>query len=139
MTVVRRFRWSMAHRLTHGYEGPCASLHGHEYEIEVSVAGQVDHLGLIVDFADIKRVCQTWIREHLDHATIVDREDSALLDFLQREAQRHYVVDFNTTAENIAAHLREVLGKELDEVLERPLSVVHIKLLETPSNWVEVT
>ena len=61
------------------------------------------------------------------------------MEFLQREAQKHYVVDFNTTAENIATHLREVLGRELDKILKKPLSVVHIKLLETPSNWVEVT
>ena len=138
MKVVKRFRWSMAHRLTHGYEGTCASLHGHEYEVEVTVAGEVDAMGLAVDFADIKRVCQGWIKEHMDHATIVCDQDVTLLDFLQQENQRHYVVAFNTTAENIAAHLREVLQNELDQALERHLSVVHIRLLETPSSWVEV-
>ncbi|UCD38397.1 MAG: 6-carboxytetrahydropterin synthase [Fidelibacterota bacterium] len=138
MKVVKRFRWSMAHRLTHGYEGSCASLHGHEYEVEVTVAGEVDAMGLAVDFADVKRACQGWIKEHLDHTTIVCREDETLLDFLREEKQRHYVVDFNTTAENIAVHLREELQKALDRVLDRKLSVVHIRLLETPSSWVEV-
>ncbi|MFB0516355.1 MAG: 6-pyruvoyl tetrahydropterin synthase family protein [Candidatus Neomarinimicrobiota bacterium] len=138
MKVVKRFRWSMAHRLTHGYQGPCASLHGHEYEVEVTVAGEMDAMGLAVDFADIKRACQGWIKEHLDHTTIVYDQDTPLLDFLQLEKQKHYVVDFNTTAENIAIHLREVLQKELQRVLDRPLSVAHIRLLETPSSWVEV-
>ncbi len=138
MKVVRRFRWSMAHRLTHGYEGRCASLHGHEYEVEVTVAGEVDGMGLAVDFADIKRVCQGWIKEHLDHTTIVSSEDSSLLAVLKAEAQRYYEVPFNTTAENLAGHLREVLQKELDRTLERPLSVAHIRLLETPSSWVEL-
>lgn len=139
MRVVKRFRWSMAHRLTHGYQGPCASLHGHEYEVEVTVAGEMDAMGLAVDFADIKRACLGWIKEHLDHTTVVCNEDTALLDFLKRENQRHYVVNFNTTAENLATHLREVLQKELNRVLDRPLSVTHIRLLETPSSWVEVT
>ncbi len=138
MKVVKRFRWSMAHRLTHGYEGPCASLHGHEYEVEVTVAGEVDAMGLAVDFADIKRACQGWIKEHLDHTTIVHNEDTPLLEFLKREDQRYYAVDFNTTAENIAIHLREVLQKELHKVVDRPLSIAHIRLLETPSSWVEV-
>ncbi len=138
MKVVRRFRWSMAHRLTHGYEGRCASLHGHEYEVEISVAGEVDAMGLAVDFADIKRVCQGWIKEHLDHTTIVCSKDESLVDFLRREKQRHYVVPFNTTAENLAGHLREMLQKELDRQLERSLSVAHIRLLETPSSWVEL-
>ncbi|MFC1619687.1 6-pyruvoyl tetrahydropterin synthase family protein [Candidatus Neomarinimicrobiota bacterium] len=138
MKVVKRFRWSMAHRLTHGYEGSCASIHGHEYEVEVTVAGEIDGMGLAVDFADIKRVCLGWIKENLDHTTIVCRDDTSLLAFLEQENQRHYVVDFNTTAENIAVHLREVLQKELDRNLEQHLSVAHIRLLETPSSWVEV-
>lgn len=137
MNVVKRFRWSMAHRLTHGYQGPCASLHGHEYEVAVTVAGEVDHMGLVVDFADIKKVCQGWIKEHLDHTTIVCKEDRTLVDFLQREDQRHYVVDFNTTAENLAAHLRKVLQAELDQALDRHLSVVNIALMETPNSIVE--
>ena len=66
------------------------------------------------------------------------KDDTALLEFLEKENQRHYVVDFNTTAENIAVHLREVLQKEMDRNLERHLSVSHIRLLETPSSWVEV-
>jgi 6-pyruvoyltetrahydropterin/6-carboxytetrahydropterin synthase len=138
MKVVKRFRWSMAHRLTHGYQGSCASLHGHEYEVEVTVAGEVDAMGLVVDFADIKQACQSWIKEHLDHATIVYDQDTSLLEFLKQEDQRHYVVNFNTTAENIATHLRDVLQKELDRILDHHLSVVHIRLLETPSSWVEV-
>jgi len=129
----------MAHRLTHDYQGPCSSLHGHEYEIEVTVTGEVDDVGLVVDFADIKRACLGWIKENLDHTTIVCSSDTALLDFLRRENQRHYVVDFNTTAENLAIHLREVLKKELHRVLDRPISVTHIRLLETPSSWVELS
>ncbi len=138
MKVVKRFRWSMAHRLTHGYQGPCASLHGHEYEVEVTVSAEMDAIGLAVDFADIKRACLGWIKEHLDHTTIVYDQDIPLLEFLRRDNQRHYVVDFNTTAENLAIHLREVLQKELNRILDQPLSVSHIRLLETPSSWVEV-
>ena len=137
--VIKRFRWSMAHRLTHGYQGPCASLHGHEYEVGVTVAGEVDPMGLVVDFADIKKVCQGWIKEHLDHTTIVYKGDTSLVEFLQREDQRHYVVDFNTTAENLAAHLRKVLQDELDRALDRHLSVVNIALMETPTSFVEIS
>ncbi len=139
MKVVKRFRWSMAHRLTHGYQGRCASLHGHEYEVGVTVAGEVDSMGLVVDFAEIKKVCQGWIKEHLDHTTIVYKEDTPLVEFLQREEQRHYIVDFNTTAENLAAHLRKVLQVELDRALDRHLSVVNIILMETPNSSVELS
>ena len=135
--VIKRFRWSMAHRLTHGYKGRCASLHGHEYEVGVTVAGDIDERGLVVDFGDVKRVCGGWIREHLDHTTIVCKEDTTLLEFLEREEQRHYTVPFNTTAENIAVHLREELQTSLDQSLDPDLSVVSITLMETPNSCVE--
>jgi len=129
----------MAHRLTHGYKGPCASLHGHEYEVSVTVAGDMGPLGLVVDFADVKRICQGWINEYLDHTTIVYERDKSLLEFLRKEQQRHYAVDFNTTAENIAIHLRHILQQELDRALDRPLTVVNIHLMETPTSYVEVS
>jgi 6-pyruvoyltetrahydropterin/6-carboxytetrahydropterin synthase len=129
----------MAHRLTHGYKGRCASLHGHEYEVGVTVAGELDEMGLVVDFGDVKRVCGGWIKEHLDHTTIVCKEDTTLLDFLEREEQRHYTVPFNTTAENIAVHLRDELQNSLAQSLDPRLSVVGVTLMETPNSCVETS
>ena len=135
--VVKRFRWSMAHRLTHGYTGRCASLHGHEYEVGVTISGSMDEMGLVVDFGDVKKVCGGWIKEYLDHTTIVCQEDTSLLAFLQEEDQRHYSVPFNTTAENIAVHLRATLQSALDEGIDNPLQVESITLMETPNSCVE--
>ena len=128
----------MAHRLTHGYEGRCASLHGHEYVAEIGVAGELDEMGLAVDFGDVKAVCLGWVKEHLDHSTIVAGDDAALLSFLTAEKQRHYVVAFNTTAENIAGHLLEIFQGRLDESIGKDLKVVRLRLFETPASWVEV-
>ena len=137
--VIKRFRWSMAHRLTHGYEGRCASIHGHEYEVGVMISGDLDEMGMVVDFGDVKKICGGWIHEHFDHTTIVCKDDTSLLEFLVNEKQRHYVTDFNTTAENIAVHLRKHLQEEIDTHLDIPLQVVRITLMETPNSCVETT
>ena len=79
------------------------------------------------------------INENLDHTTIVCRDDATLLDFLQKEEQRHYVVPFNTTAENIAVHLKEQLQHVIDSGLGVPLTVVSITLMETPDSHVETS
>lgn len=137
--IIKRFRWSMAHRLTHGYKGRCASLHGHEYEVGVTISGNRDKMGLVVDFGDVKRVCGGWINEHFDHTTAVYEGDKALLAFLVTEDQRHYVLPFNTTAENIAIYLRERLQEALDQALDKELSVLRVTLMETPNSCVETT
>ena len=55
-----------AHRLF-GYDGPCEALHGHNYTIVVTYAGQqLDQFGMLVDFVDIKRAFKLVVAE-LDH------------------------------------------------------------------------
>ncbi|MCH8328700.1 MAG: 6-carboxytetrahydropterin synthase [Candidatus Marinimicrobia bacterium] len=137
--IIKKFRWSMAHRLTHGYKGRCASLHGHEYEVGVTISGDVDDMGLIVDFGDVKRICGGWIKENFDHTTAVYEGDKTLLEFLVTEGQRHYVLPFNTTAENIAVYLRKRLQEALNQALDKELTVTRVTLMETPNSCVEVT
>ena len=96
-------------------------------------------MGLIVDFAEIKRVCGGWIKDHFDHTTIVYEGDKSLYDFLVGEEQRHYVVPFNTTAENIAVHLKDRLQEAMDREIDIPLKIFRVTLMETPNSCVETT
>jgi 6-pyruvoyltetrahydropterin/6-carboxytetrahydropterin synthase len=38
--VTKLFRFEMAHALN-GYDGPCKNIHGHSYELQVTVIGPV--------------------------------------------------------------------------------------------------
>ncbi len=102
--AVRR-RFSAAHAIR-GHPGPCARLHGHNYDVEVVVAGsELDERGILVDFGELKTVCDAVLTE-LDHA---------LLDDLAAFA------DQNATSENIARHVhrevsRKLAGVHLDRV-----------------------
>ncbi|NIR27956.1 MAG: 6-carboxytetrahydropterin synthase QueD [Gammaproteobacteria bacterium] len=96
LKVVTDF--AAAHRLR-GHPGPCSRLHGHNWrvEVEVSAAG-LDELGMAVDFADIKAATREVI-QRLDHRNL-----NELAPFDRA----------NPTAENIAAHLFEQIGRVLD-------------------------
>jgi 6-pyruvoyltetrahydropterin/6-carboxytetrahydropterin synthase len=60
---------SAAHRLV-GYNGLCASVHGHNWEVEIYVRGSaLNELGLLVDFRDIKEALKTVIGD-LDHCDL---------------------------------------------------------------------
>ena len=66
--LTKTFTFEAAHSLPTFPEGHrCRRLHGHSYEVEVVVAGEVDpQRGYLIDYGDIKEACRP-ICEQLDH------------------------------------------------------------------------
>ena len=63
--------FSAGHALR-GYRGKCENVHGHNYRVRVTIAGpQLDSIGLLVDFTELKRVVREIIAG-LDHQFIND-------------------------------------------------------------------
>ncbi len=64
-----RTRFSAAHHLE-GYPGACAAHHGHNWGVEVSVAGEkLDGTGMLVDFRKVKDAVADVI-DPLDHVDL---------------------------------------------------------------------
>ena len=139
--VTQRIEWDMGHRLGDGYTSKCRHAHGHRYVAELSfVAPALDEFGMVLDFDDIKRLAKVWIDEHIDHAFLVYERDTRLLDFLRAEQNRHHVVDFNTTVENIAGWLGTELQATIDAddaVKPRGVQLTRVRVYETPNGWAE--
>jgi len=93
ISVERTF--SAAHALRE-YKGKCENLHGHNWRIRVSVAGQkLDKMGMLVDFTDLKAALDAVLKK-LDHTNLNDVNPFTTL---------------NPTAENIAAYIYEGIMK----------------------------
>lgn len=88
--VTRKMHFNAAHRL-HNPEksdqwnadtfGKCNSpnWHGHNYVLEVTVAGEPDpHTGYVIDLGDLKKVVQERVISKLDHSNL-----NLDVDFLQ--------------------------------------------------------
>ena len=105
--------FSAAHRLI-GYNGPCANLHGHNWDVEIFVRGSsLNALGMLVDFGDIKRVVREVMAE-LDHTDL-----NQLPAFLRD----------NPTSEHLARYLHGRMG----ELLNTPQHQIYkITVCETP-------
>lgn len=110
------------HRLL-GYEGKCASPHGHTFRAEVVVEGiELDELGLILDFGVVKSAVKGWIDQHWDHGFLVNSEDAELITALGSipEAKVYCFAQSNPSAEAMARTLyevaREFLGGSLAAV-----------------------
>ena len=135
ITVTKRFRWSMAHRLDPEYEGLCKNVHGHEYMLDVTMrADALDSHGMLVDFGMIKAVVGEMIKRDLDHAVLVSENDHVLLKFLQEGDQRSAIIHGPTTAESIVMFLAHII-QNLLIFAERGIQLTKLRLYETSDSW----
>lgn len=112
LIVERHF--SAAHRLR-CYDGPCARVHGHNYKVEVCVAGtELQHNGMLLDFGILKQVCDE----------ILDGMDHRMLNELPQFSE------VNPTSENIA---RYVYTRAREALAEHGLSAKYVRVWETSS------
>lgn len=50
-----------------GYKGKCENVHGHNYRVQVTVAGEkLNPIGLLVDFVDLRAALRE-VAERIDH------------------------------------------------------------------------
>ncbi|MBQ7544067.1 MAG: 6-carboxytetrahydropterin synthase QueD [Synergistaceae bacterium] len=71
MLLSKDFTFDAAHNLVH-YHGKCERLHGHTYRLRVTLEGQPDAEGMIMDFIELKQIVKEKVLSRLDHAYIND-------------------------------------------------------------------
>jgi 6-pyruvoyltetrahydropterin/6-carboxytetrahydropterin synthase len=130
VSVFRKEHFNAAHRLhnpnwsdeknTRVY-GRCnnPNYHGHNYELIVQVAGEVDEdTGYVVDMKVLSELIRVEVLDRFDHKNLnLDTEEFRLI---------------NPSAENIAMVIYDKLRVKLDESL-----ALKIRLYETERNFVE--
>ena len=80
------------------YHGRCENVHGHNYRVQVTLAGtELDQAGLLVDFSEVKRVLHAVV-DRMDHQFL---NDVAPFDVL------------NPSAENMARYIYEEIGRQM--------------------------
>lgn len=97
-TLTVKAEFAGAHNLR-GYEGSCERLHGHNWKVEVAIAGkELDGIGVLVDFKEIKarlkEKLSEWEHRYLNEVPPFDR--------------------VNPSAENLARQLHEDLSAALN-------------------------
>ncbi|GAL64429.1 6-pyruvoyl trahydropterin synthase family protein [Algibacter lectus] len=129
VTVNRKAHFNAAHRLYRkdwSFEkndavfGKCnnPNFHGHNYELIVSVTGEIDkETGFVMDMKVLKDLIEAEVEDQLDHKNL----NLEVPEFK----------DLNPTAENIAVVIYNKLKPKLDDKL-----ALEITLYETPRNFV---
>ncbi len=115
---MRRIRFCAGHRLfRHG--GKCEFFHGHNYAADFHISGDdVDSVGRVIDFADLKRILKGWIDEHWDHAFLLGVEDENGIAAIKSVVPtKYFILPYNPTAENMARYLLQQVCPALLEGL----------------------
>ena len=122
--VTKEIHFCYGHRLL-GYAGKCRHLHGHNGKVVVTLeAAELDPLGMVLDFGEMKRVLGRWIDDTLDHRMLLHRDDPVVPE-LERQGEPLVLLDVNPTAENIAKLI-------YIESQAHGFPIVEVKLWETP-------
>ena len=141
MKIVKIIQWDMGHRVLH-HRSICKGLHGHRYKAEICLSGYLvsesgmSEEGMVIDFADIKKISQDLIQKKLDHAFMVWEKDEELLIFFnESKGHKPVIVPFTPTAENVAAYIFKELKDKFTDVFQTGLRLQSVKLWETPSSY----
>ena len=130
IAVYRKAHFNAAHRLHNpkwsaaknkAVFGLCnnPNYHGHNYELEVKIIGEVDpDTGYLIDLKIVKDLIKTQIEDRFDHKNLnLDTEEFK---------------DLNPTAENICYVIWQILREHLADKYD-----LVVRLYETPRNYVE--
>lgn len=131
------FHFEMAHAI-HGYDGPCKHIHGHSYELHVTVSSftptknYLPGTGFEIDFAEIKQLVQEHVITPLDHALVLS------LAFQEKypgywQHQKLVSWQVEPTAENLLIFI----AKTLEEKLPAGIRPALLRLYETGNSYAE--
>ena len=143
MRITRRLEFDAGHRIP-DHASQCRHLHGHRYALEVTLSGSIIKAdgapvnGMVMDFADVKRIANELVVSRWDHAFLAYRGDSIVIEFLaSMPGHKTVVLDVVPTAENLAAEAFRILEPAYHDVYGNDLRLERVRLYETPNCWAD--
>lgn len=145
LTITRKLEFDAGHRIPN-HKSECRNVHGHRYVMHITLTGTVQEKkgtsseGMLMDFSDVKRLAETHLVSHWDHAFLVYEQDMTVRQFLDSlPGHKTVVVDRIPTVENLAQIAFDTLRDVYETHYDFGLTLQSIKLYETPNAWAEIT
>ena len=138
--ITKEFKFETAHALR-GYDGLCKHIHGHSYELLVSVIGNPlkaednPKLGMVMDFGDLKKIVKEQVVDKMDHCLILNEKGNkaeALMN-MGEMFERVITVPYQPTSENMLIDFAERIKPHLPN----GVSLKYMLLRETMNSYAE--
>jgi 6-pyruvoyltetrahydropterin/6-carboxytetrahydropterin synthase len=142
--ITKIFSFNAAHHLTK-YYGQCENIHGHTYKLKVTLCGEVQENGLVIDFVIFKRIVQKHILNYLDHKNlndIIDNPTSENIAIWIYEKLKNFesLLKEEIKDPNLDEDIKKYLASTSNEIdksqSDNKIKIVKIKLYESPTSYV---
>ena len=138
--ITKKFRFEAAHAL-YGYDGKCKNIHGHNYNLFVTVIGvpiknkSNVKLGMVMDFGDLKEIVNNEIIEKFDHSVIFNKNTphEKLANDLVNDGHKVVMADYQPTIEEMVMDFANKISSKLPD----DIKLHSLKLEETETSYSE--
>ncbi|NJE10591.1 6-carboxytetrahydropterin synthase [Thermococcus sp. MAR1] len=131
-----------SHFLALPYESKCLRIHGHTYNVDVEIWGDLNENGMIFDFNHLSRliklldhriiVSESWVVERKEDIIVIEKNGK----HIELPADEAVILDKpNVTAEFIAEWFAERIAEKAGDNVEK----IRVKIWEDPRSYAEVT
>ncbi|MBT3174295.1 MAG: 6-carboxytetrahydropterin synthase [Lentimicrobiaceae bacterium] len=137
--ITKEFKFEMAHALK-GYDGPCKNIHGHSYELSVTISGKPINdennpkLGMVMDFGELKKIVRREVVDLFDHALVLNSSmNTDLLKSLSKNFEKVILTDYQPTSEMMIIDFARRISAELPS----HVTLKYMLLRETVTSFAE--
>tara|TARA_B100000700_G_C14904108_1_gene788827 strand:- start:126 stop:575 length:450 start_codon:yes stop_codon:yes gene_type:complete len=138
--ITKKFRFEAAHAL-YGYDGKCKNIHGHNYNLFVTVIGipikNISNVkcGMVMDFGDLKEIVNNEIIEKFDHSVIFNKNTphEKLANDLVNDGHKVVMADYQPTIEEMVMDFANKISSKLPD----DIKLHSLKLEETETSYSE--
>lgn len=137
--ITKEFNFEMAHAL-YGYDGPCKNIHGHSYQLSVTIIGKPveekksPKFGMVLDFSDLKKLVGKHIIKPLDHSLVLNKNTPHKVMAKKASLFENIIlINYQPTCENLLIDFVQRIRIHLP----KNIHLHHLKLRETPTSFAE--
>ena len=137
--LTKIFHFEAAHALN-GYDGKCRNIHGHSYEMRVTVKGMPlnepgnPKNGMVIDFHDLKAIVNQEVIEKLDHSFIIGNNmPKDFVEITKQNFDKVVELPYQPTTENMLADFAQRIKRRMPQHVE----LYSVTLQETRDNIAE--
>ncbi len=137
--ITKQFRFESAHALW-GYDGPCKNIHGHSYQLFVTVKGRPVNQpgnpkhGMLIDFSVLKKIVHEQVIDRFDHALLVNENSPHMEMVLDNQLFGKVVpLPYQPTCE----YMVHDFAARIKAALPQHVSLHTLRLHETSTSYAE--
>lgn len=132
LSITKKFRFEAAHAILN-YDGLCKNIHGHSYELLVTVCGPKDpETQMVMDFKLLKQIVNDNFLKQADHALFLNQHHPAAKELDTYEGKK-FMMQGEPTAENIIEMIAEMVRWKLPAGIK----LKRLRLFETESSFAD--